>query len=256
MARLLLLILAVSLLSTVSALKEESYVRIQHEPDGSKIVIMFDFERVAAFYFNRADRMYDCTEYRRSEPTLGSVYYENSLMNGGDNVEYHAMDIDVAWYLRQCSRFHANMKRNGAGDDVLIGNFLERQRIFRGVADTKFCTLKHATYNSRLEWNNTETDSCCQQLHQCEHSLMPMDYGFKLFNAWPYVMYDCECMDALKKCLTNVGDDESRLVSRLVFEAVNPKCFRVQEVRSCNEWQLPWFDKCDEPTYNLKYVQV
>ena len=126
------ILLLLFLIAGANGLVEESYVRVQSESDGSRIVTLLDFERIVNFIFDQENRIVDCQVNKRNEMLRKMVLLEvgtalhtwmilnivfspkaknylNRLqetdMSGGLNVQYLSQEIDVAWYGRKCSQY-------------------------------------------------------------------------------------------------------------------------------------------------------
>lgn len=65
---ILLFVFAVSAPGLATAMMEESYVRVQQEPDGSRIVLLMDsHERIVSTHFGKEGNVLDCHVAKRNE---------------------------------------------------------------------------------------------------------------------------------------------------------------------------------------------
>uniref|UniRef100_A0A3Q3KDV7 phospholipase A2 n=1 Tax=Monopterus albus TaxID=43700 RepID=A0A3Q3KDV7_MONAL len=71
----------------------------------------------------------------------------------------------------------------------------------------------------------TDTDSCCREHDQCQHSIPSFHSDFGVFNSNIYTMSHCDCDNRFRRCLQDVNDSISSAVGYTFFNLLKIHCF-------------------------------
>nr|ADD38725.1 Phospholipase A2 isozymes PA3A/PA3B/PA5 [Lepeophtheirus salmonis] len=237
---------------------DNAYVRIQHDPDGKRIVTLMDFERIVNIYVEDTSQgiesVIDCNTYIRHELLLLTLKHEEEYGPRIPSISRERKSIDVGYYKRLCrKRNHQISHIYGTNDSPGAKTKLayDRNVLSKAYEGTMFCTKYNPNYNP-LVYNEglNFTDECCRKFQTCGATIGKLQYQFDLLNVYPYNLKQCSCVSKFKSCLNDLQDSgkDAKLakeIHRLFFDVLNMKCFDLEEQEICSKWST-WFDSCEE----------
>eukprot|EP00095_Tigriopus_kingsejongensis_P003637 maker-scaffold606_size125303-snap-gene-0.17 protein:Tk03637 transcript:maker-scaffold606_size125303-snap-gene-0.17-mRNA-1 annotation:"phospholipase a2 isozymes pa3a pa3b pa5" len=245
----LCLIFSLGLSPLVQARMEESFVRVQKEPDLTKYVTLMDFQRIVNLHLNEEGQILDCQVTKREDLAMEMLKIEFDNPGPSPNVEYLMMDLDVAKYGRICSKHIRDLGRRNDRSDPIVKRLLELESIRKGYPGTKFCTATTSKFNAKLQFDDlTAVDECCKDLMLCPSQMQQFSLMFYYFNVYPHRLYSCPCVAKFRDCLATLekeGDRDAQEVNRLMFDVAQMKCITKDSINSCTKYD-EWFTQCEE----------
>ncbi|TRY67069.1 hypothetical protein TCAL_03100 [Tigriopus californicus] len=244
------LLLWLLLVTDIECRLEESYVRIQHEPRGLKIVTLMDFERLVNLNLDNEGQLLSCSVEKRNQKAMETFRLEFEERSGGVDIEYKKLVLDVPRYGRECTRFMQKAKRSLPEDSAILRTFKKKLSILRtSYPGTKFCTLGYPRYNTNLEYEDLSAiDICCKEMLRCPIIMSPFEYLFLHLNVYDYHMVSCPCLAKFRECITTLekeDDNDAKNVRELVFDVLGAKCLELTKVDVCTKYDQ-WFTTCEE----------
>ncbi|XP_023816866.1 group 3 secretory phospholipase A2-like isoform X2 [Oryzias latipes] len=99
----------------------------------------------------------------------------------------------------------------------------------------------------------SDTDSCCREHDQCQHTILSFQSEFGVFNSNIFTMSHCDCDDRFHGCLKEANDSISDVVGYTFFNLLKMHCFTFSHRLQCAKRN--WFGMCKETQMAL-YADV
>uniref|UniRef100_H2L454 phospholipase A2 n=1 Tax=Oryzias latipes TaxID=8090 RepID=H2L454_ORYLA len=79
----------------------------------------------------------------------------------------------------------------------------------------------------------SDTDSCCREHDQCQHTILSFQSEFGVFNSNIFTMSHCDCDDRFHGCLKEANDSISDVVGYTFFNLLKMHCFTFSHRLQC-----------------------
>uniref|UniRef100_A0A3B3CUW6 phospholipase A2 n=1 Tax=Oryzias melastigma TaxID=30732 RepID=A0A3B3CUW6_ORYME len=99
----------------------------------------------------------------------------------------------------------------------------------------------------------SDTDSCCREHDQCQHTILSFQSEFGVFNSNIFTMSHCDCDNRFHSCLKEANDSISDVVGYTFFNLLKMHCFTFSHRLQCAKRN--WFGMCKESQMAL-YADV
>uniref|UniRef100_G3PSE3 phospholipase A2 n=3 Tax=Gasterosteus aculeatus TaxID=69293 RepID=G3PSE3_GASAC len=98
----------------------------------------------------------------------------------------------------------------------------------------------------------SDTDSCCREHDQCQHTILSFHSQFGVFNSNIFTMSHCDCDSRFHSCLMEADDSIADVVGYTFFSLLKMHCFEFSHRLQCTERN--WFGMCKETEMSLYAV--
>ena len=102
------------------------------------------------------------------------------------------------------------------------------------------------------------TDNCCRDHDYCPEKISMFSTKFELWNFNPFTISLCECDEAFRSCLKEVGSNMSATIGKTYFNDLMIPCFELKEEKGLKKAELKyprkfWINALFIPTHFFSF---